>query len=197
MRRRYPSLDALNASWKTGYASWDDVKLTKEFSANAPTPDADGWAHPEDSPLGPGVKAVSLAPYADTAEFYNWYYDQVVGVAREILRERINPVTLTMSSAPTIGSADYDVRQAGLSAWNESQWHSVSDGPEPGFGLIWGHFGFIRLKNARRLKKADMLILIGVTSNNLQERDQHVHEHTLPCLWSSRLQVCENGICRR
>jgi hypothetical protein len=47
------------------------------------------------------------------------------------------------------------------------------------------------------LKKADMLILIGVTSNHLQERDQHLHELTLPCLWGSRLQACENGICRR
>jgi hypothetical protein len=37
------------------------------------------------------------------------------------------------------------------------------------------------------LKKADMLILIGVTFNNLQERDQHVHELTLPCVRGSRL----------
>ncbi len=84
--------------------------------------------------------AVSLSPFADTAEFYNWYYDRIVGVARRILRERINPVTLAISSAPTIGSGEYDARQAGPSAWNESQWHSIADGPEPGFGLIWGHF---------------------------------------------------------
>jgi hypothetical protein len=46
------------------------------------------------------------------------------------------------------------------------------------------------LKNARGgLKDADMLILIGVTFtfNKLQERDQHVHEFTLPCIRGSRL----------
>ena len=48
-------------------------------------------------------------------------------------------------------------------------------------------FWFNWLKNARGLKKADMLILIGVTSNNLQERDQHVHEFTLPCVRGSGL----------
>ena len=37
-----------------------------------------------------GVTAVSLAPYADTAEFYDWYYDNIVNTARRILRERIN-----------------------------------------------------------------------------------------------------------
>ena len=37
------------------------------------------------------------------------------------------------------------------------------------------------------LKDADMLILIGVTFNKFQERDQHVHEFTLPCLRGSRL----------
>jgi len=140
LKQKYPSLAQLNASWRTNYQAWDDVKLTKEFSSRAPKPEADGWAHPKDSPLGPGVTAVSLAPYADTEEFYNWYYDRIVNAARRILREKINPVTLAMSSAPTIGSADYDVRQAGPSAWNESQWHSIADGPEPGFGLIWGHF---------------------------------------------------------
>ena len=130
----------LNSAWRTNYASWDDVKLTREFSARAPKPEADGWAHPKDSPLGSGVTAVSLSPFADTAEFYNWYYDRIVGIARRICRERINPVTLAISSAPTIGSGEYDARQAGPSAWNESQWHSIADGPEPGFGLIWGHF---------------------------------------------------------
>jgi hypothetical protein len=60
---------------------------------------ADGWAHPKESPLGEGVSGVSLAPYYDTAEFYNWYYDKIVDAARRILREQINPVTLTMSSA--------------------------------------------------------------------------------------------------
>ena len=137
---KYPALAELNAAWQTNYAAWDDVKLTREFSGRAPELEADGWAHPKESPLGAGVTAVSLAPYADTAEFYDWYYDRIVGVARRIFRERINPVTQTMSSAPTIGSGEYDVRQAGPVRWNESQWHSMADGPEPGFGLIWGHF---------------------------------------------------------
>jgi hypothetical protein len=140
LKEKYPDLARLNAAWKTNYRSWDDVKLTGEFSGRNPNLDADGWARPKESPLGAGVTAVSLAPYADTAAFYDWYYDKIVNSARRILRERINPVTLAMSSAPTIGSAHYDVRQTGPGGWNESQWHSLMEGPEPGFGLVWGHF---------------------------------------------------------
>ncbi len=141
LREKYPDLAQLNAAWHTAYRSWDEVKLTKEFSAReAVKLDADGWAHPKDSPLGQGIARVSLAPYLDTAHFYDWYYDKIVGVARRILRRQINPVTQTMSSAPTIGSAHYDVRLSGPSCWNESQSFSVMDGPEPGYGLIWGHF---------------------------------------------------------
>ena len=140
LKDTYPNLAALNAVWNTGYKSWDEVKLTKEFSERVPSLEADGWAHPKASPLGAGSTGVSLAPYRDTADFYNWYYDRIVTIARRILREQINPVTQTMSSAPTIGSARYDVRQSGPSGWNESQLYSVNDNPEPGFGLIWGHF---------------------------------------------------------
>ena len=141
LREKYADLAQLNATWHTAYRSWDEVKLSKEFSASGEVKlDADGWAYPKDSPLGQGVAAVSLAPYLDTAQFYDWYYDKIVGAARRILRRQINPVTQTMSSAPTIGSARYDVRLSGPSCWNESQWFSVMDGPEPGFGLIWGHF---------------------------------------------------------
>lgn len=42
------------------------------------------------------------------------------------------------------------------------------------------------------LKKADMLILIGVTFNNLQERKQHVYELTLPCIRGAWLQAQED-----
>jgi len=140
LKTKYPTLEALNATWHTRYAAWDDVKLTKEFSGTMPTLAADGWAHPKESPLGAGVTDVTLAPFADTADFYNWYYDRIITVARRILRERINPVTRTMSSAPTIGSANYDVRLTGPNGWYESQLYSTIDGPEPGFGLIWGHF---------------------------------------------------------
>ncbi len=51
---------------------------------------------------------------------------------------------------------------------------------------------FNLLKNARGLKKADMLILIGVTFNNLQERKQHVYELTLPCIRGAWLQAQED-----
>lgn len=37
------------------------------------------------------------------------------------------------------------------------------------------------------LKKTNMLVLIGVTTNKLQERDQHVRKSTLPCIGGSRL----------
>ena len=86
------------------------------------------------------LRGLACAAYLDTAHFYDWYYDKIVGVARRILRRQINPVTQTMSSWPTIGSAHYDVRLSGPSCWNESQSFSVMDGLEPGYGLIWGHF---------------------------------------------------------
>jgi hypothetical protein len=143
LKGRYGELSRLNATWKTAYRSWDEVKLTREFSGPAPTLDADGWVHPKQSPLGSGATAVTLAPYSDTVQFYAWYYDRFITIAKRILRERINPVPLTMSSAPAswiFDSRACDVRLAGPNAWNESQMHSLMDGREPGFGLIWGHF---------------------------------------------------------
>jgi hypothetical protein len=143
LKGRYSELSRLNASWKTAYQSWDDVKLTREFSEPAPKLEADGWAHPKQSPLGRGVTAVSLAPYFDTVQFYAWYYDRFIAIAKRILRQRINPVPLTMSSAPAswiFDSRECDARLAGPNAWNESQMHSLMDGKEPGFRLIWGHF---------------------------------------------------------
>jgi hypothetical protein len=143
LKGRYGELSRLNATWKTAYQSWDEVKLTREFSGSAPKLEADGWAHPKESPLGRGVTAVSLAPYSDTVQFYAWYYDRIITIAKRILRERINPVPRTMASAPAseiFDSRACDVRLAGPNAWNESQMHSLMDGKEPGFGLIWGHF---------------------------------------------------------
>jgi hypothetical protein len=143
LKGRYGEISKLNATWKTAYRSWDEVKLTREFSEPAPKLESDGWAHPKQSPLGPDVTAVSLAPYSDTVQFYAWYYDRFVTIAKRILRHRINPVPLTMASAPAswiFDSRACDVRLAGPNAWNESQMHSLMDGKEPGFGLIWGHF---------------------------------------------------------
>jgi hypothetical protein len=143
LKGRYGNLSRLNPVWKTSYRSWDDVKLTKEFSGPAPKLGADGWAHPKESPLGPGVTAVSLAPYSDTEKFYAWYYDRVVAAAKRIFRGRINPVALTVASAPSswvFDSRECDVRLASASAWNETQMHSTMHGKEPGFSLIWGHF---------------------------------------------------------
>jgi len=143
LKTRYGELARLNATWRTNYQSWDELKLTKEFSGRAPRLEADGWAHPKESPLGQGVEAVSLAPYSDTTQFYAWYYDRIIAAAQRILREHITPVAVTMASAPSswiFESRECDVRLAGPSCWNESQMHSLMDGPEPGFGLIWGHF---------------------------------------------------------
>jgi len=145
LREKYPTLDALNRTWGTNYSDWADVKLTRELSPGHGGKlvdfDADGWAHPHETPLGEGVQRIGYAPVADTAEFYNWYYDRIIVAAKRLFRDEINPVTRVMASAPTIGTpAVYDVRPAGPSAWNESQWHALNDGQEPGFGLIWGHF---------------------------------------------------------
>ncbi len=143
LKTRYGELARLNATWHTAYATWDEVKLTREFSGAPPKLEADGWAHPSESPVGGEGGGVSLAPYTDTTQFYAWYYDRLIAVAQRILRERINPVPLTMASAPAswiFASRECQVRLAGPGAWNESQMHALMDGPEPGFGLIWGHF---------------------------------------------------------
>ena len=143
LNTKYGNLEKLNATWRTNYHGWDEVKLTREFSGPAPPLAADGWAHPQASPLGADVTGVSLAPYFDTEHFYAWYYDRIIAAAKGILRQRINPVTQTMASAPAswiFNSHECDVRLTGPSAWNESQWHSLDDGPEPAFSLVWGHF---------------------------------------------------------
>ncbi len=36
LRQKYAAVADLNAVWKTNYAAWDDVKLTREFSGRAP-----------------------------------------------------------------------------------------------------------------------------------------------------------------
>ena len=87
---------------------------------------------------------MTLAPYQDTRQFYHWYYDKVVGAALEILRTRINPVPLTMASAPAswiFVSPRCETRLAGGSSWMEcQQWSLAANGPAPGFALVWGHF---------------------------------------------------------
>lgn len=143
LKERYATLDKLNATWRTGFKSWDDVKLTREFSGKSPKLETDGWAHPKDSPMGEGVTSVSLAPYADTQNFYAWYYDRFVAAAIEVFRQKINPVARTMASAPSswiFNSRRCDVRLASASGWDDSQWNSLERGPEPSFSIVWGHF---------------------------------------------------------
>lgn len=147
LQTRYPDLARLNATWRTSFKSWDEVKLTKEFSSSADKYlEADGWAHPKQSPLGEGVAAVSLAPFTDTQNFYAWYYDRIVAAAVRVYREQINPVSLTMSSAPSswvFDSRENDVTTAGPTGWNESQTHALAGKEAPTFGLIWGHFDWL------------------------------------------------------
>ena len=140
LRTRYPNITSLNLAWGTKFDTFDEVQLTKEFSGRNPSLDADGWATPLALAPEAGVDKVTPAPYKDTADFYNWYYDQIIEVAQKILRENINPRTLAFSSAPTIGSSHYDVRESGPSGWNGYQSSMASFGEEPGFGMTWGHF---------------------------------------------------------
>lgn len=146
LKTKYADLAHLNATWHTQYASWDDVKLSREFSGPTPKVEADGWARPKEAPPGGNATAVSLAPYRDTESFYAWYYDRIIATAKRIFRERINPVTLTMASAPgswIFASRECDVGTAGPHIWNESQWHALEARDEPTFGLIWGHFDWL------------------------------------------------------
>jgi hypothetical protein len=148
LKTRYPDLARLNATWHTNYTSWDAVQLTREFSAN---PDKylenDGWAHPKlMPPLGDGATGVSLAPFSDTKNFYAWYYDRFIAAAKRIYRETLNPVSLTMASAPSswiFASRECDVASAGPGGWNESQHHALAGSEAPTFGLIWGHFDWL------------------------------------------------------
>lgn len=144
LKEKYPSLETMNSAWGTKYKSWDEVKLTKEFSGAQPKIENDGWAHPKESPLGPGVAGVSLAPYQDSKGFYKWYYNKVVEAALKLFRGGINPVPVTLPSAPasdTFVPSCCDARQAGGSGWMEcQQWSLMANASEPGFSLPWGHF---------------------------------------------------------
>ncbi|MCX7934040.1 MAG: beta-galactosidase, partial [Planctomycetota bacterium] len=78
LKEKYPSLETLNAAWGTKYKTWEEVKLTREFSGRPPEMGKDGWAHPKESPLGAGAPGVTLAPFMDAQKFYHWYYDKVI-----------------------------------------------------------------------------------------------------------------------
>lgn len=146
LKTKYPSLEQLNQVWHTRFSAWDQIKLTKEFSGRAAAPGADGWAHPKEITPDAGTQATSLAPYADTQAFYAWYYDKIIAIAKRLYREKINPVSRLISSAPssaTFNSRECDIKLMGPGCWNESQNHSLAAGDEPGFGLIWGHFDWM------------------------------------------------------
>jgi len=92
-----------------------------------------------------------MMPYLDTREFYAWYYEKVIDAAQKIFREEINPVTLTMASAPfgrTFNPPNLDVRRASGSSWRGCQqwtlaagkWTRNAKARAPGFALVWGHF---------------------------------------------------------
>lgn len=151
LRTRYPDLARLNATWRTGFKSWDEVQLTKEFSTSGDKYlDNDGWAHPKAMPpLGEGATGVTLAPFTDTQNFYAWYYDRFVAAAQRAYREQVNPVSLTLASAPAswiFASRECDVPTAVFSGWNESQTHLLDGSDEPSYAMIWGHFDWL-LKN--------------------------------------------------
>ncbi len=146
LKECYPTLEALNGAWGTAYRQWEEIKLTKEFSGRSPTIDADGWAHPKESPLGDGdVQGVSLAPYGDTRNFYRWYYDKIIGIALKILHEEINPVPLAFASAPSseifASKQHASARTGGASSWRDIQYATQQSTAEgPAFGMAWGHF---------------------------------------------------------
>jgi len=150
LKGKYPSIERLNAVWKTAYASWDDVKLTKEFSGRPPAPlMAGGSPNPENAGKDVPATAGSVAPYSDTELFYAWYYDKIIAIAKRVYREKMNPVTRMFSSAPAswiFDSRENDVRNVSPSVWQELQTYSTWAAPEPCFGLT-GLFEFRKVQD--------------------------------------------------
>ncbi|HUU96026.1 MAG TPA: hypothetical protein VM487_09810, partial [Phycisphaerae bacterium] len=108
-------IDVLNAEWGTQHKSFADIPLEKA-KVRAPSHvfvTSQAWEAMQDKPQAANKLPVETrkpdpartyiansAPYYETNNFFDWYYQKYCDMATEIYRERRNATPLTIMSAP-------------------------------------------------------------------------------------------------
>ncbi|HPD17054.1 MAG TPA: beta-galactosidase trimerization domain-containing protein [Planctomycetota bacterium] len=172
LRERYAGrLDVLNQEWGTSFASFDDIPLEK---AKVKSPGqvfvtSQAWEAMQKKGETKPVIPVNLArldpkqryighsaPYWETYNFFDWYYQKYCDLATEVYRSRRNPVPLTIMSAPGGFYPKVDVYNfAGLGPFYPKEAALVGNaiarrdyGDIPGFSAaMWAYFDLRSLWN--------------------------------------------------
>lgn len=124
--RRYPDIAALNASWNTSFASFDEVPLEEKYVA-VPA-DIDGM---------PVVAAPRQARYVDTRQFFMTYARWWAATAQEEFR-KVLPTPMTV-----YGYGNYLGQPADL----KTEPSLMAPPDQPGFTMAWwpySNLDFIR-----------------------------------------------------
>ncbi|MBM4038902.1 MAG: hypothetical protein FJ290_10340 [Planctomycetes bacterium] len=172
LRERYAGkIEVLNQEWGTSFASFDEIPLEK---AKVRSPGqvfvtAQAWEAMQKKGESKPVIPVDLArldpkqryighsaPYWETYNFFDWYYQKYCDLATEVYRSRRNPVPLTIMSAPGGFYPKVDVYNfAGLGPFYPKEAALVGNaiarrdyGDVPGFSAaMWAYFDLRSLWN--------------------------------------------------
>jgi len=173
LRERYAgNIALLNQEWGTSFASFDEIPLEK---AKVRSPGqvfvtAQAWEAMQKKGETKPVIPVDLAnldpkqryighsaPYWETYNFFDWYYQKYCDMATEVYRARRNPVPLTIMSAPGGFYPKVDVYNlAGLGPFYPKETALVGNaiarrdyGDVPGFSAaMWAYFDLRSLWNS-------------------------------------------------
>ncbi|HUW35007.1 MAG TPA: beta-galactosidase trimerization domain-containing protein [Planctomycetota bacterium] len=172
LNERYAGkIDVLNAEWGTQHKSFAGIPLEKA-KVRAPSQvfvTAQAWEGMQDKPQAankfpvdtkkpdPARKYIaSSAPYYETNNFFDWYYQKYCDLATQVYRERRNATPLTIMSAPGGFYPKVDVYNfAGLGPFYPKETALVGNaiarrdyGDVPGFSAaMWAYFDLRPLWN--------------------------------------------------
>jgi formylglycine-generating enzyme required for sulfatase activity len=137
LKKRYASLEALNASWKSAFKDWKEIQYLRKYAYPY------GWLFVKPS------KEVekNLAPYVDTHAFAEWYVHNQVTSTVAGLRE-VNPVPAWTKSYEFtfLDGADAPITHflAATDPHGTAMWNAYirrqTPGAPPCFHLNWGFF---------------------------------------------------------
>ena len=157
-------IEALNAEWGAQFKSFDEIPLERDkvcfpaqvfvaaqaWEAMQKKDEAKGRLPVDVKNVDPQRKYLTLsAPYYETYNFFDWYYQKYCDLATQVYRTRRNPVPLTIMSAPGGfypkvdvynfgGQGPFYPKENSLAA-NAAARASYGDGP--GFsGAMWAYF---------------------------------------------------------